>query len=265
MAGSLQNSSGVNSGNRSSAGYSHTSVDVLSKININNNVHVKSYSEDVTIDLAGVNGRLMHRDKGHAHYSEHNGGSAAGGALEGEHEFIAAGGGGSYHVDGSESNTQVNGQGDLDIYHANDEDFNFNAEAGGRQTPFSGEGELHASGDHSESEELDVHVDFEGSGSHEESSYSSDGGGGFIYTEGDGEIAGNGAETGSGARQGWKGKQSETAVDGSIAGSLAFGWTSVKGDLTEKGFTKTTVHVDSFEVNNGFEKSASSFNGANWQ
>ena len=282
MAGQIQNVSGASGGNRSSAGFSHSSVDVQSHININNEVGISSYSSNVTIDLAGVNGRLMHRDKGNAHYSESNGGYADGGLEEGEFDFHADGGGAGFNYDGYEGHRDVEGHGTLAFDHSTteegfyNEDSSSSSEESGKdlglsfgplsplasESSESSEESSHVEGSHTEGSATNVDLAFGGEGNTTHENLHVNGGGGYIDANGNGEHGYEKADTNSAASTGWRGQQSETAVDGSISGSYATGWTGVLGTIREYGYTNTNVHVRSFEANNGFEKSASSFNGA---
>lgn len=277
FAGSLTNTNGVSAMRSTAAGFSNSNIEVYSDIAIDNEVHIESENYSAAVDMTAENARVGYREAGHAHYNEAAGGGAAGGELAAEGEYLEADASGDYSASDTFSETVVQGEGTLNAdfvaedSFALDEEAQWSADGEGKVIPFfaakgdvSSEESLFVSEESESFRDLDVAVDFEGSGTTIEESSNVDAGGSVAYQGGEFEAEGETAGTGSYTAGGWRGMQSEQYLDGSLSASLSGGWTAVNGTIKEDGYTQTTVEIESFEANNDFGKSASSFSSVSF-
>ena len=272
FAGSLNNTNGVNAMRSTAAGFSQSDITVNSHIEIDNEVNISSESYSSALDITAENARSGHRELGHAHYNEASGGGSAGGRVAADGDYTEAYADGYFNADGSESSSAVSGEGELSAAFAAEDSFDFEKEvtsntSGERKRiwPFAQGGErssednLEIDGSRESARAADVALDFQGEGSQEAQNYEVSASGEVDYVEGSLDAEGEGAATGSYTEGGWRGRQAESYLDGSLSASLSGGWSAVNGVINETGYTDTEVNINSFETTNSFGKSADSF------
>ena len=248
MAGSLNNSFGASSSEYTGTSTGTSSINVLSDIEIDNEVNISSVTSTTSFDLDANNARVMLRDPGEASYSQSSGMASGQIEFEGEGDFE--------FEDSVTTSENFEASGSVDVEAESETSGVVTGAAGcggpcGRFLNPTGIQALAQSGDFESSGSVSGEADV----SVEDSTTSTTTDSNFGAVMGDAEGGGS-LTTNS---TGWAGIQSEIAVDGQISGSIQSGTTTVSGIIRESGVTTTTVDLESITTGTSFGSSASSF------